>query len=365
MLIVAAVAVVAYAVVLLRLVILPVVLGAAVAALLVRQVDWLSRGRVPRSAAALLVTLGWAAIVLTSVGLVAARVSGQVDELGASLQGGLTRLRDYLGDLGIDREQLASLQESATESLSNNREVLTSGVISGATLLAEFLAGAFLFVVVLFFFLRDGRAMWGWVVARQPQAHAAAVDASGRAALVTLAAYLRGTAVIALVDATLIGLALLLLGVPLVLALSVLVFLGAFIPVVGSAVAGSVAVLVALVTEGPVTAGLALLAVVVVQQVEGDVLAPLVFGRALSLHPLIVVVALTAGAVLAGVLGAAVSVPLVAAAWAVLRTVRPSVSDAPPPAPAKKPKPKTDSRLRTVTKPSSSSGHRSRREGQA
>ena len=210
--------------------------------------------------------------------------------------------------------------------------MLTSGAISGATLLAEFLVGAFLFVVVLFFFLRDGRAMWAWVVARQPEAHAAAVDASGRAALLTLAAYLRGTAVIALADATLIGLALLLLGVPLVLPLSVLVFLGAFIPVVGSAVAGSVAVLVALVTEGPVTAGLALLAVVVVQQVEGDVLAPLVFGRALSLHPLVVVVALTGGAVLAGVLGAAVSVPLVAAAWAVIRVVRPSVSDTPAPA---------------------------------
>jgi predicted PurR-regulated permease PerM len=299
---------------------------------LVRQVDWMSRKRVPRSAAALIVTLGWTAVVLTAVGLVAARVSGQIDQVGESLQGGLARLRDYLGDLGINREQLASLQQSATESLTDNREVLTSGVISGATLLAEFLVGVFLFVVVLFFFLRDGRAMWAWVVARQPEAHAAAIDASGRAALVTLAAYLRGTAVIALADATLIGLALLLLGVPLVLPLSVLVFLGAFIPVVGSVVAGSVAVLVALITEGPVTAGLALLAVVVVQQVEGDVLAPLVFGRALSLHPLVVVVALTGGAVLAGVLGAAVSVPLVAAAWAVIRVVRPSVSDAPAPA---------------------------------
>ncbi len=318
--------------VLLRLVFLPVVLGAAVAAVLVRQVDWMSRKRVPRSAAALIVTLGWTAAVLTAVGLVAARVSGQIDQVGESLQGGLARLRDYLGDLGINREQLASLQQSATESLTDNREVLTSGVISGATLLAEFLVGAFLFVVVLFFFLRDGRAMWTWVVARQPEAHAAAIDASGRAALLTLAAYLRGTAVIALADATLIGLALLLLGVPLVLPLSVLVFLGAFIPVVGSVVAGSVAVLVALITEGPVTAGLALLAVVVVQQVEGDVLAPLVFGRALSLHPLVVVVALTGGAVLAGVLGAAVSVPLVAAAWAVIRVVRPSVSDAPAPA---------------------------------
>lgn len=299
-------------------------------------------------------TLSWTAVVLGSVGLVAAGVSGQIDEVGESLQGALTRLRDYLGDLGIDREQLAALQQSATDALTDNQEVLTSGVISGATLLAEFLAGAFLFVVVLFFFLRDGRAMWAWVLARQPDAHTAMVDASGRAALGTLAAYLRGTAVIALVDATLIGLALLLLGVPLVLPLSVLVFLGAFIPVVGSAVAGSVAVVVALVTEGPVTAGLTLLAVVVVQQVEGDVLAPWVFGRALSLHPLVVLIALTGGAVLAGVLGAAVSVPLVAAVWTVIRAVRPSVSDAPPPGGTGTKRNSGVAAVSTVTKPSSS-----------
>jgi len=107
--------------------------------------------------------------------------------------------------------------------------------------------------------------------------------------------------------------------------------LGAFIPVVGSAVAGGVAVLVALVTEGPTTAALVLVAVVVVQQVEGDVLAPIVFGRALSLHPLAVVVALTGGAVLGGVLGAAISVPLAASGWAVVRAVRPQVTE---PAPA-------------------------------
>ena len=126
-------------------------------------------------------------------------------------------------------------------------------------------------------------------------------------------------------------LALLLLGVPLMLPLSLLVFLGAFIPVVGSAVAGGVAVLVALVTKGPTTAALVLVAVVVVQQVDGDVLAPIVFGRALSLHPLAVVVALTGGAVLGGVLGAAISVPLAASGWAVVRAVRPQVTE---PAPA-------------------------------
>lgn len=331
LLIVAAALVLGYVLLRLRLVVLPLALGAAVASLLVRQVDALSRTRLPRSAAALIVTLGWNAVVLGVIGLVAARVSGQVDELSASLEGGLAELRTLLGDVGIDEQQLADLQSSATQALSDNQESLTAGLVSGATLVAELLAGYFLFVVVLFFCVRDGREMWAWVVGRTPRSTHDEVDRGGSAALATLANYLRGTAIIALVDAALIGLALLVLGVPLVLPLALLVFLGAFIPVVGSTVAGGVAVLVALVTEGPGTALLALAAVVIIQQVEGDVLAPIVFGRALSLHPLVVVLALTGGAVVGGVLGAAVSVPLVAAGWAVARAVRPTLSDAPVP----------------------------------
>jgi predicted PurR-regulated permease PerM len=118
---------------------------------------------------------------------------------------------------------------------------------------------------------------------------------------------------------------LLLLGVPLAVPLAALVFLGGFIPLIGATLTGAVAVLVALVTEGPVTAGLVLLAVVVIQQVEGQVLAPVVLGRTLELHPVAVTAALTTGAVLGGVLGAAASVPLVAALWAVVRALRPDV----------------------------------------
>jgi predicted PurR-regulated permease PerM len=258
-------------------------------------------------------------------------VADDVDELQEGVSGGLDRLRDYLAGFGIDAIRLSELQDSALRALQDNQQSLTTGVVSGATIVAETLAGFFLFVVMLFFLLRDGRGLWAWSLDRLPQDRRQAVDVGGRAALSSLAAYLRGTAIIATVDAVLIGIALAALGVPLVLPLAVLVFLGAFIPVVGSSIAGAVAVLVALVAEGPVTAGLALIAVVVVQQVEGDVLAPVVFGRALSLHPLVVIVALTAGAVVGGVLGAAAAVPLVAAGWAVVRAVRPGVSPDPPP----------------------------------
>jgi len=331
LIVVTAALVVGYLLLTLRLVVIPLVLGAAIAALLYKQVDWLDRHRLPRSLASLLVTLGWTFGLIGALVLVGMTVTDEVDELVAGVEGGLERLRDYLAGFGVDALRLSELQESATRALSDNRASLTTGVVTGATLLLETLAGFFLFVVVLFFLLRDGRGIWGWMLDRLPSDKRRPVDDGGRAALDTLAAYLRGTAIIATVDAVAIGLALALLGVPLAVPLAVLVFLGAFIPVVGSTIAGSVAVLVALVSEGPVTAGLALLAVIAVQQVEGDVLAPVVFGRALSLHPLVVVVALTGGAVIGGILGAAASVPLVAAAWAVVRAVRPGVSSAPAP----------------------------------
>lgn len=331
LLVLVAVFVVGYLLLRVRLVVIPFVLAAAIAALLYRQVDWLDEHRLPRSLASLLVTLGWTAGAIGVVVLVGMTVSDEVDELVSSVSAGFERLREYLAGFGIDALRLSQLQESAADALRENQQSLTTGVVTGATLVVEIVAGFFLFVVMLFFLLRDGRGMWSWVLDRLPEGKRPNTDAGGRAALTSLSAYLRGTAIIASFDAVVIGIALALLGVPLVVPLAMLVFLGAFIPVVGSTLAGAVAVLVALVSEGPVTAGLALLAVVGVQQVEGDVLAPIVFGRTLSLHPLVVLVALTSGAVVGGILGAAASVPLVAAAWAVVRAVRPAVSPDPPP----------------------------------
>lgn len=141
--------------------------------------------------------------------------------------------------------------------------------------------------------------------------------ASDRTVL-TLGGYARGTAVIALVDAVIIGIALLVLGVPLPLA--VVVFLGAFVPPLGATLAGVLCALVALVTNGPVTALIVIGVVIVVNQVEGDVLALIVFGRALSLHPLAILLALAAGTVLAGLVGAVLSVPVAAVTWTVIRT---------------------------------------------
>jgi predicted PurR-regulated permease PerM len=305
----------------LRLVVIPFLLAIALASILWGQTTRLARV-VPRAVAALLVTLLSTSLLGGVIYLVVQAVRDQYDELVDSTSEGLDRVQDLLAQFGVDRERLDELQEQAFDALTDNQDRITAGVLSGASVLAEVVAGLLLTVVLLFFCLRDGRSMWEWAVRLIPRI-GATVDIGGRAALGTLSAYLRGTAILGAFDAVFIGLALVVLGVPLAVPLAALVFLGGFIPLVGATLTGAVAVLVALVTEGPVTAGLVLLAVVVVQQVESQVVAPVVLGRTLELHPVAVTASLTAGAVLGGVLGAAASVPLVAALWAVVRALRP------------------------------------------
>jgi predicted PurR-regulated permease PerM len=307
----------------LRLVVVPFLLAIALASLLWGQTSQLARV-LPRSLAALLVTLSSTSLLGVGVYLVVRAVRDQYDELLESTVAGLDQVQDVLAGFGVDRGRLDELQEQAVQALQDNQERITAGLLSGASVLAEVVAGLLLTVVLLFFCLRDGRTMWEWAVRLVPRV-GASVDVAGRAALGTLSAYLRGTAVLGAFDAVFIGLALVLLGVPLAVPLAALVFLGGFIPLVGATLTGAVAALVALVTEGPVTAGLVLLAVVLVQQAESQVVAPVVLGRTLELHPVAVTSALTAGAVLGGVLGAAASVPLVAALWAVVRALRTDV----------------------------------------
>lgn len=305
----------------LRLVVIPFVIAVALAAILSGQTAQLTR-YVPRSVAALLVTVFSTVALGSVVFLVVRAVTEQYDELAASTQLGIDEVQNQLERVGLDRRQLEELQLQAVSALRDNQDRVTAGLLSGASVLAELVTGLLLTVVLLFFCLRDGRQMWEWAVRLVPRA-AAKVDLGGRAALGTLSGYLRGTAILGAFDAVFIGLALLVLGVPLAVPLAALVFLGGFIPLIGATLTGAVAVLVALVTKGAVTAGLVLLAVVVVQQVESQAVAPVVLGRTLELHPVAVTTSLTAGAVLGGVLGAAVSVPLLAALWAMVRALRP------------------------------------------
>jgi predicted PurR-regulated permease PerM len=167
----------------------------------------------------------------------------------------------------------------------------------------------------VFFLVHDGRRMWAWAVGLFPAGRRADVEAIGVRVWAALSAYVRGVAMVAVVDAVLIGLALLVIGVPLVVPLMVITFLGAFVPLVGALVAGAVAALVALVIEGVIAAVLVTVAIVVIQQLEGDLLYPLVVGRAIALHPVAILLALTAGTVVAGIIGALLAVPVAAAVW--------------------------------------------------
>ena len=181
------------------------------------------------------------------------------------------------------------------------------------------LAGFFIVLFSTYFFLADGNRIWAWVVRLSPRAARERVDSSGRVAWISLTQFVRATVIVAATDGILIGAGAAIIGVPFSLAIGVLVFLGAFVPIIGATVAGTVAVLVALVDQGPVKALIMLAIVIGVQQLEGHVLQPFLMGRWVSVHPLGVILAIAAGVLTAGVAGALVAVPLAAAVNAVVQ----------------------------------------------
>ena len=225
------------------------------------------------------------------------------------------------GPLGVEREQVTDAVDQALEGASGAGNI-TGSVLSGAALVVEFIAGLLLMLIVLFFFVHDGRRIWSWIVDLLPAAHRPDADAIGRRMWSTACGYVRGVAIIALVDAVLVAIALWVIGVPLVLPLAMLTFLGAFVPLAGAILAGAIAALVALVTEGAIAAILVVVVITIIQQLEGDVLYPLVVGRSIALHPVAILLALTAGTVLAGLIGALLAVPLAAMTWDALDYLR-------------------------------------------
>jgi predicted PurR-regulated permease PerM len=255
------------------------------------------------------------------VAFVANRTGAEIPALRQSLGGGLGRVRDYLAGapFNLDAKSLDRLGASVNSAVSQNREKITAGVLSGATLAGEVVTGLLLALFTTFFLVYDGERIWGWVVglfSRGSQHH---VREAGSRAWTALTGYVRGTVLVATFDAVFIGLSLLLIRVPLVVPLALLTFFAAFIPLAGATAAGAAAVLVALVAKGPFAALLVLAAVIAVQQIEAHVLQPLVLGRAVNLHPLAVVLAITTGAILAGIPGALVSVPIAAVVNAVTK----------------------------------------------
>ncbi|HEU4807830.1 MAG TPA: AI-2E family transporter, partial [Homoserinimonas sp.] len=244
------------------------------------------------------------------------------ETLVAAVSAGIDTVHDYLvsGALPIDPAQLEDLRSTVVDFVTSAE--FGSGAIAGVGNVVEVVTGLVLTIVLLFYFLKDGPEIWAFLIKPfRPDLHARA-ERVGERAVGVLGGYVSGTALVAAVDAILIGAALWILQVPLALPLAIIVFVGAFIPIVGATVAGIVAALVALVTNDLVTALIVVAVVVLVNQVEGNLLAPIVLGKSLRLHELVILLALTVGTILGGIVGTFLAVPFAAVGWAIVKAWR-------------------------------------------
>lgn len=298
----------------LSVVVIPVVVALLLAALFEPAAAALRNRGVNRSLAAGLVLVTGLVIVGGGLTLIIQTFISQFDDLSKQVGQGLDEVQQWLaqGPLHVSQAQLSDGIERLQQTVTKNQGALTSGALTTATTLGEVLAGFFVVLFTLFFFLRDGGQIWQFLCRLLPRPAQVPAARAGHYSWHTLVSYVRATVLVAFVDAVGIGIGLAVLRVPLALPLAALVFLGAFIPVVGATLSGVVAILVALVTQGPVTALIVLGIVIAVQQLEGHVLQPLIMGRAVALHPLAVILAIATGVVTAGIVGGLVAVPLLA-----------------------------------------------------
>ncbi|WP_405475238.1 AI-2E family transporter [Paenarthrobacter ilicis] len=303
------------------LVLIPLTLALILAAAIAPLVRWLTLHGWPRALAVLASFVGILAVFGGIVTGIVFLIRAQSKDLTAKAIAGVDRLHEFLnsGPVPVSDTQIDATRESVQHfflSSSFGTEALT-----GARTLGEILAGMVLMAVILFFFLKDGQKIRNFLigflpVSRQSTAHRA-MDNSA----VVLGGYVRGTAIVAATDGIIVGVALAILGVPLALPLGVFVFIGGFIPIIGATAAGTLAVAVALISNGPVTALIVLAVVIGANQLEHHLLQPVLMGRVLSIHGLAILLALAAGTMIAGIVGALLAVPVTAVAWTVFKTL--------------------------------------------
>jgi putative heme transporter len=305
-----------YLLVRLRLIVFPVIVALFITALLAPAVNRLQDNGMRRGVATALVFVGSLLLLIGLAVLLGRIFANGVGDITDNVQQAVDDTKEWLAKppFRLDDRDLHNIGDNIRESLQQNRSQIFSGAVGTATVVGEVITGLLLTLFTTFFFLYDGQRIWRWITSLFPRRAIPHVMESGRRAWTTLTGYVRGTILIALVDGFCIGLLLLILRVPLAIPLGVFVFFGAFVPLVGATVTGAVAVLVALVTKGVVTALLVLAGIIGVQQLEGHVLQPFLLGRFVRVHPLAVVLGITAGAVLAGIGGAIIAVPLIAIA---------------------------------------------------
>jgi predicted PurR-regulated permease PerM len=301
----------------------PIAIALLLSALFTPMVLRLVRWRVPRGVATALALVFGIAVVGGVLTLVITTFIAGLPDLRSQVQRSIQEINNWLqqGPLHLSQNQLNEYLNNLTETLRQNQEQITTGALSTATTVGEVLTGALLTFFVLLFFLYDGDRIWRFVIRGVPADVRPRVDIAGRRGFASLVNYVRATVIVAVVDAIGIGVGLLIVGVPLAVPLATLVFLGAFVPIIGAVVAGSVAVLVALVTNGFIIALIVLAIVIGVMQIESHILQPILLGRAVRLHPLAVVLAIAIGVTIGGIAGALVSVPLLAVLNAGIRSL--------------------------------------------
>lgn len=313
-----AVAVVGFLVARLTLVIVPALVAVLVASVLHPLSARLVARRIPPALAAFAVFITTLLVLGGCVAFIAPAVATQLDDFGKTLSSAEDGLARWLDDapFGLSRDDVSRYIDQIAEQISENRTRIASGLLGAAAGALQIAAAAALALVLSFFFVKDRDRIWGWVLDQFPRRRRDDIEEAGRRAWEAMQGYVRGITLIALVDAVLIGIALVIVGVPLALPLSVLVFLGAFVPIVGAFASGLVAVLVALITLGIPQALTIAAAITIIQQLEGNVLEPVVMGRTVKLHPVVILLAVASGAIVAGIAGAFLAVPLVATATA-------------------------------------------------
>jgi predicted PurR-regulated permease PerM len=303
---------------------IPIMVAALLTGLLGPVVSWLRRRGVPNGLAVAMTVLGFIGAIVGALALVGRQLIAGFSELWSQSLAGIQQVQAWLseGPLHLTADQIDRYVREATEALQNNSSSILSGALTFGSTAGHFAAGLVLALFVLIFFLLEGDRIWAFLVRiLLPRKARRAADGAGRRGWASMVRYARIQMFVAFVDAVGIGVGAAIIGVPLALPLSVLVFIGSFIPIVGALVTGAIAVLLALVANGPVNALIMLGIVLLVQQLESHILQPLIMGKAVALHPVAVILAVAAGSYLAGIPGALFSVPILAVANSSIRYI--------------------------------------------
>jgi predicted PurR-regulated permease PerM len=313
-------------------ILLPIVLGLLIATVLWPATRFLRRHRWPPALAASTVLLVAVAVLVGIIAAIAPSVADQVTELSDAATTALQDVQVWLQGppFNLGQDQIGSAVDSVINSIQDNAQNIAGYALTGASVVGNSLLNLVLALVLVFFFLKDGPRWVPWLSAQTGPRAARHVAALSYKSWSTLSEFIRQQALVGFIDAFFIGLGLWILGVPLVLPLAVLTFFGGFIPIIGAFVAGAFAVLIALVSNGFTTALIVLGIVILVQQIEGNILQPIIQGRGFNLHAAVVILAVTAGSSLAGIIGAFLSVPIAALIAVIYRYVRDELDERSP-----------------------------------